>query len=306
MRTFRTLLNAPGSGAAASAATPAPATAASLAAAGHVHWGWLGKQYRAFARRLEAVGGVSGGAAAKAAATGVHPQYTECGYYYQAAASCALERRKCAERLIAVAALAPPAAGAAVMTLAPAAAPAAEPPAAFKPGINIDGVPATTVALELGVWHEVSVAADSGAVIELLTKAYEQFKQSRQLRMILFLATQMAEEYFYAQNFAMAKRFYERVAKTYQKESWCAPPPPSPLLAPSSPFLAPSSPLLAPSSPFLAHASPPLPPRSSLTAFMLPRWPLPSPPLLIRSPIPPTPLPEPYRAPHSTNAGHGH
>ena len=30
----------------------------------------------------------------------------------------------------------------------------------------------------------------------------------------------MAEEYFYAHNFGMAKRFYERVAKTYQKERW--------------------------------------------------------------------------------------
>ena len=38
--------------------------------------------------------------------------------------------------------------------------------------------------------------------------------------MILFLATQMAEEYFYGHNYQMAKRFFERVAKTYQKERW--------------------------------------------------------------------------------------
>jgi hypothetical protein len=38
--------------------------------------------------------------------------------------------------------------------------------------------------------------------------------------MLAHWAAQMAEEYFYAHNFAMAKRFYERVAKTYQKERW--------------------------------------------------------------------------------------
>ena len=63
--------------------------------------------------------------------------------------------------------------------------------AAFLPTVLIDGMPATLVALELGVVADVSVAADSGLVIELLTKAYEQFKQSRQLRMILFLAAQV-------------------------------------------------------------------------------------------------------------------
>ena len=40
------------------------------------------------------------------------------------------------------------------------------------------------------------------------------------LSMLAHRAAQMAEEYFYAHNFAMAKRFYERVAKTYQKERW--------------------------------------------------------------------------------------
>ena len=198
MRTFRQLVHVPPPpGSASSSLTPV--SAASVTAAGHVHWGWLGKQYRMFARLLEAVGASVAGAAAKGAATGVHPQYTECGYYYQAAASCALERRKCAEKLIAAGALAAaPATAAAAESAedplgaaAAAAAAAAAVAAAFLPTVLIDGMPATLVALELGVVADVSVAADSGLVIELLTKAYEQFKQSRQLRMILFLAAQV-------------------------------------------------------------------------------------------------------------------
>ena len=64
------------------------------------------------------------------------------------------------------------------------------------------------------------MAQDSATVIELLTKAYEQFKERRHLRMILFLASQMAEEYHYIGNYEMAKRFFERVANIYQKERW--------------------------------------------------------------------------------------
>ena len=210
VRLFRTLIHTGG------------LTGAAHWAAGHVHWGWLCKQYRSFARSLESaatVGGAPGGssAAARLGASGVHAQYAECGYYYQSAASCALERRKCAEKLVAALTAAsgpPPTAGA-----APAAAPAAV-TLTLPSTLVIDGVPANDLASELGVGVEVSVAADSGLVIELLTRAYEHFKRSRQLRMILFLASQMAEEYFYAHNFEMAKRFFERVAKTYQKERW--------------------------------------------------------------------------------------
>lgn len=57
-------------------------------------------------------------------------------------------------------------------------------------------------------------------MIELLTKAYEFYKSSPHLRMIMFIASQMAEEYFFTRNFQMAKRFYERVAVKYQKERW--------------------------------------------------------------------------------------
>ena len=217
-----------------------PAGPAALAAAGLIHWGWLCKQYRAFAKALEAaaaVGTASGAssAAARLGAGGVHAQYAECGYYFQAAATCALERRKCAEKLVSLIGdqqqppppggaggaageqqHSPTGGGAGAASAASSTATARSLPV----GLQVEGVPAPTLAAELGVGGEVSVAADSGLVIELLTRAYEHFKQSRQLRMILFLATQMAEEYYFAKEYEMAKRFFERVAKTYQKEGW--------------------------------------------------------------------------------------
>ena len=220
MRLFRPLIYAPppSNPGVASPATPAPPTAASIAAAGHLHWGWMGKQYRAFARSLEAATAVSGGAMARGSVAGVHAQYTECGYYYQAAASCALERRKCAEQLAGV--VSPAQASKAAAPAAAESAGEAVVDRSLPAEVILDGMPVTSVAAGLGVISEVSVSIDSASVIELLTKAYEHFKQSRQLRMILFLASQMAEEYFYSQNYQMAKRFFERVAKTYQKEQW--------------------------------------------------------------------------------------
>ena len=188
-------------------------SAAALAAAGHVHWSWFCKQYRAFARLLEsnaATGGASGGsslAVVRFGTSGAHPQYAECGYYYQVAASCALERRRCAVRLTAA-------------LDSGTAAPAASAVLSLPVNLDVDGDTPDVIAAELGVSCEVSVTADSAIVIELLTRAYEHFKQSRQLRMILFLASQMAEEYFSSQDYEMAKRFFERVAKTYQKERW--------------------------------------------------------------------------------------
>ena len=242
----------------------------------------LPRRSQAFARSLESAAASGAASSANSAvarlgASGVHSQYAECGYYFQAAASCALERRKCAQSL--VAALSPASASCAAVAATPASVTAAAPAsvsAAASPTLSlstsllIDGVPAPKVAAELGVSVDVSVSADSGLVIELLTRAYEHFKQSRQLRMILFLASQMGEEYFFAQvfdarvetcslpthnpaqsihpsliryslspllspslspppplssgwalqDYEMAKRFFERVAKTYQKEQW--------------------------------------------------------------------------------------
>ena len=54
----------------------------------------------------------------------------------------------------------------------------------------MEGRASAEVATELGVGAAVNPAAETGSVIELLTKAYEHYKQLRHSRMIFFLAAQ--------------------------------------------------------------------------------------------------------------------
>ncbi|KAL1512089.1 hypothetical protein AB1Y20_005361 [Prymnesium parvum] len=184
MRKFRPLVLSPG------AAKLADPTGAIAAAAGVVHWGWLYKQYHMFAKLIESptfkplLGNRARG------------PYGEPGYYFQAAASCALERRKCAEKLC-----------------------AAKPPDGGSDTL-IDGRPWRSVAADLGIKPEADVRHDSSTVIELLTNGYEHFKERRYQRMILFIASQTAEEYYYIGNYDKAKQFFERVSNFYQKERW--------------------------------------------------------------------------------------
>ncbi|CAO3690739.1 unnamed protein product [Umbelopsis ramanniana] len=60
----------------------------------------------------------------------------------------------------------------------------------------------------------------SALTIELLTKGYEQFKKHRNTRMTLYLAAEIAGTYYEAGKFEMALKFFERIGKTYRKESW--------------------------------------------------------------------------------------
>jgi len=163
---------------------------AAAALASHVHCGWLAKQYRAFAKILEALGALPAGS------DGVRSSYAEPGYYYQAAATCMLERRQNAEKVLA-------AGGKEALAL-----------------MTIEKRPWKKVASELGVSAEVNASADSAAVIELLTRAYEHVKPTKRSRAIFFLAWQMAQEHLHSENYEMAKRFYERICKQYQKERW--------------------------------------------------------------------------------------
>ncbi len=138
--------------------TPA-ATGADGAAARHVHYGWLAKQHRAFGRLLEAPAVAS--AARKHGRDG-KAHYGAPGFYFQAAATCTLGRRQAAEELVSATAAA----------------------------AVVEGRASAEVATELGVGAAVNPAAETGSVIELLTKAYEHYKQLRHSRMIFFLAAQ--------------------------------------------------------------------------------------------------------------------
>ena len=58
--------------------------------------------------------------------------------------------------------------------------------------------------------------------VELLTKSYEHFKRQKHGRMTLFLASEIADEYFESNKYEMALKFYDRIAKNYRKEKWNA------------------------------------------------------------------------------------
>jgi len=60
----------------------------------------------------------------------------------------------------------------------------------------------------------------SEGVLVLLTRAYENFKRHRCTRMILHVAYHMACEYLSVENYTMAKKFFDRIARTYRKEKW--------------------------------------------------------------------------------------
>ncbi|KAI8910083.1 Foie gras liver health family 1-domain-containing protein [Entophlyctis helioformis] len=57
-------------------------------------------------------------------------------------------------------------------------------------------------------------------VIELLTKSYEHFKKFKNSRLTLYLASDIARVYEEGGKYDMALKFFERIGKTYRKESW--------------------------------------------------------------------------------------
>ncbi|KAJ1651754.1 hypothetical protein IWQ61_007755, partial [Dispira simplex] len=56
--------------------------------------------------------------------------------------------------------------------------------------------------------------------IGLLTHAYELFRQYRNVRYTLYMASEIAETYFEWGKYDTATKFFERIAKTYRREQW--------------------------------------------------------------------------------------
>ncbi|KAJ1960961.1 hypothetical protein IWQ62_004032, partial [Dispira parvispora] len=56
--------------------------------------------------------------------------------------------------------------------------------------------------------------------INLLTHAYELFRQYRNVRYTLYMASEIAETYFEWGKYDTAAKFFERIAKTYRREQW--------------------------------------------------------------------------------------
>lgn len=174
----------------------------SQAAAAHLHYGWLGKQYRTLAKRAEEVYAL---APANSTNTVACSSYGEPGFYYQAAASCALQRRKQAEFLERLEKRCDDASDTVTHS-------------SVTP-VLIEGRPWGALARELGVTTDVASDVDSRVVIDMLTKAYDRFRRKRS-RMVYFLAAQMADEYMHIRDFDMAKRFLVKIVRAYHLERW--------------------------------------------------------------------------------------
>jgi len=57
-------------------------------------------------------------------------------------------------------------------------------------------------------------------IIDILKKAYEQFKNQKNGRMTLYLARNIAKMYEEMNNYEIALKFYDRISKTYRNENW--------------------------------------------------------------------------------------
>ncbi|ORX82554.1 hypothetical protein BCR32DRAFT_267562 [Anaeromyces robustus] len=60
----------------------------------------------------------------------------------------------------------------------------------------------------------------ASVIIDILKKAYEQFKNQKNGRMTLYLARNIAKMYEEKNNYEIALKFYDRISKTYRNENW--------------------------------------------------------------------------------------
>lgn len=67
---------------------------------------------------------------------------------------------------------------------------------------------------------EEKIFQHSHAVIDLLMKAYEQYKLAKSGRMVYCIGCEMGQEYFAAREYVNAKRLFDSVAGLYRQESW--------------------------------------------------------------------------------------
>ncbi|KAI9017652.1 Gryzun, putative trafficking through golgi-domain-containing protein [Gaertneriomyces semiglobifer] len=133
------------------------------------------------------------------------------GYYYMISARCAEQRwRRFREANKSATVTAPPPPSASAESLRPG--PLATTVPTFGAVSHVDDQ-AASLAAENTIDHAT-------IVIELLTKAYEQFKKHKAGRMTLYLASEIARVYQQSGRHEMALKFFQRIGKTYRKEYW--------------------------------------------------------------------------------------
>lgn len=76
--------------------------------------------------------------------------------------------------------------------------------------------------LEKTLLNNESQVDYASLIIDILKKAYEQFKNQKNGRMTLYLARNIAKMYEEKNNYEIALKFYDRISKTYRNENWNA------------------------------------------------------------------------------------
>lgn len=193
--------------------------------AAFLHWEWVSRQYIVFAELLQASS--LGTSIVQSPTPGMPgPPVTELeqqpGYYYELAAHYMRERRNSFK-----------------FALDMSEASETEAVDIFQSSSEALGVPlyvgqypqflegsnlhmrSPTQAEYLGHFiAEEKMFQHSHAVIDLLMKAYEQYKLAKSSRMVYHIGSEMGREYFTAREYANAKRLFDSVAGLYRQEAW--------------------------------------------------------------------------------------
>eukprot|EP01113_Clastostelium_recurvatum_P032267 TRINITY_DN4121_c0_g1_i2.p1 TRINITY_DN4121_c0_g1~~TRINITY_DN4121_c0_g1_i2.p1 ORF type:complete len:1196 (+),score=296.23 TRINITY_DN4121_c0_g1_i2:526-3588(+) len=181
------------------------------------HWAWLQHEYQLMGDLFER----------NPAAAGSVRTYTHPGYYFQAAARYATQRKK---HFIAQA-LPLKSSGHADLSVGPPHPWAIDPRQIYvgqppqeqaHPLEHRDHAPRADAKDDfLRSGSQECCVDHSALIVELVTKAWTCYKQPpKNKRMILAMASHLAQEHFLGQQWGQAKPFLDKIAGNYRKEMW--------------------------------------------------------------------------------------
>jgi hypothetical protein len=86
-------------------------------------------------------------------------------------------------------------------------------------GISLKDVPRKQIFRDVA--KEVLIVKHSEDIIQMLTKAYNNYKKYHTLKRLIYsIASNIAEEHYLCKQWDRAKQFFDKISKTYKKEQW--------------------------------------------------------------------------------------
>jgi hypothetical protein len=163
------------------------------------HWAWLARQYRVFGELLEQAGSPDS-----------RDRWIWPGLYFHAAAKYSVKRRQAARQLCSPELIEH-------QQSVPVASRGIRPRWAafygqFSEEVEYE-IYKQLVVTEAGISH-------SEMLLEMLNRAYKQFKQRGCKRTMYFVVSEMAEEYYGRGEYDKARRLFESVSTSYRQEHW--------------------------------------------------------------------------------------